>query len=373
MLTKRRTVAACAVSSALALLGCPKKHRPPAMTRVWTGGSHACALEKTGGLVCWGANEEGQLGDGTFVARPFATRLPWKDRPTELALGASHSCGLFDGHVRCWGRGAKSVPSGLPAAHATASVEPLAIAMESGPLPPASALAATPSATCAITTEGTFCWPVHGVSNVARSAGFLRGARVRLLAGGGFFCAALDEPRAVRCDDGGDGQGERGSDVLVGADVVSLTTGKSHACAVLSDGTVTCWGSNDQGQLGDGTKNPSRAPVVVHGIGGAVSVHAGNKHTCARLRNNTVWCWGDNRVAQLANGTNEASPVPVALHGLVGVAELAVAGDSACVRLSDGYVRCWGRNDVGQLGDGSTFDNSVPMPIRFTSTDLPKP
>lgn len=339
--------------------GC-KRHKPPALERVWLGRSHGCALEKNAGLSCWGKNDNGQLGDGTKQDRRFATRVIDRERPTALAIGSAHTCGLFGaGTVRCWG-GAPG--KDLPSAGFTA-------------------IAAAGDLTCALHPEGARCWSTSSYRSGEVEADWLKSARI--IAGGAqFMCAALDLPRVVRCTGGGEWQpreylwGTTGQplpqqrpDLLAGHDVVSLATGLGHACAALGDGSVMCWGENDEGQLGDGTKTLAKVPVQVVGLSGAASVHAGWRHTCARMKNGTVACWGDNRRYQLANGTTESRSAPGAMFGLTGVQEVALGGDSSCVRLTDGMVKCWGANDVGQLGDGSTFDNSVPMPIRWTSAD----
>lgn len=341
-------VAGVAVILAAFAAGC-KRRKPPSLERVWLGRSHGCALEKNAGLSCWGKNDEGQLGDGTKQDRRFATRAASRDRPDALAIGPHHTCGLFGGAVRCWGL---EPPSDLPPSGFTA-------------------IAVGGDVTCAIHPNGPRCWsPDFFKKGPAKNWLDTPGlAGARLLGGGpSFLCAAFDAPKVVRCW-GGAAWEPPHAELLKGLDVVSLTTGAGHACAVVADGTAMCWGQNDEGQVGDGTKTLAKIPVQVVGLAGAASVHAGLKHTCARIKNGTVACWGDNHHYQLANGTTESSSTPRAMFALTGVQEVAVGGDNSCVRLTDGLVKCWGANDVGQLGDGSTFDNSVPMPIRWNAAD----
>jgi alpha-tubulin suppressor-like RCC1 family protein len=89
------------------------------------------------------------------------------------------------------------------------------------------------------------------------------------------------------------------------------------ACALLSDGTLRCWGDNENGQLGNNdAPNDAGAPVNVMTLTGVVSVSAGEQHTCAALANDTVWCWGLNTDGQLGTGNNNPSPVPVQVVGL---------------------------------------------------------
>ena len=100
--------------------------------------------------------------------------------------------------------------------------------------------------------------------------------------------------------------------------------GNSHSCALLSDGTVRCWGYNGGGplgqlgggQLGDGTGNGSSTPVVVSGISTATRVDLGDVHSCAVLSDGTVRCWGRNEYGQLGNGSTTDSLTPVAVSGI---------------------------------------------------------
>ncbi|MBS2020470.1 MAG: hypothetical protein JST00_46870 [Deltaproteobacteria bacterium] len=322
--------------------GCKRK-KAPKLERVWLASDHGCALEKGAGLACWGKNDAGQLGDGTTQDRAIATRMPGLERPDALALGPRATCGLFGGVVRCWGIEA---PRDLPAG--------------------VTAIGAARQMICALHASGPRCWGGSTVKPeaIAAQVAFLRGAR-SFSGSETALCAAFDAPKVVRCT----GVGDDGAELLRGADIASLAVGAAHACAALEGGSVTCWGENPFGQLGDGTKTASRAPVTVNGIAGIAAVHAGSNHTCARARNGTTACWGDNRHYQLANGTTEARSMPGAMFGLTGVAELALAGDGSCARTSDGMVKCWGANDVGQLGDGETTDVSVPASIRFGGGD----
>lgn len=333
------------VVAAFALIigsGC-KRHKPPPTDRVWLGPGHACVLEKGAGLACWGGNAQGELADGTRDARAFAARagLAGADRPSLLTLGAGHTCGVFGGRLRCWGD----------------------VTVDAPDLSGITSVASARSRVCALGVAGLRCFGpgTAGATGMAVPERF-RDAKTTFLGGGGaFFCARLD-PLAVRCDGP---LGAPRADLLVGAEVVGLSTGGAHACAVLRDGRVQCWGDNGAGQLGDGTTTSSAAPVPIHGLATAASVHAGARHTCARLESGTVACWGDNRHHQLANGTTDVGLHPAMVPGLHGVVELAVSGDSACARLSDGSVRCWGDNAEGQLGTGTTVEGTVPTPIRW--------
>ncbi len=147
-------------------------------------------------------------------------------------------------------------------------------------------------------------------------------------------------------------------------DITSLDSGDTHACIVLTDGTVRCWGKNLNGELGDGTSGGFRnVPVIVSGLTNVQAVSAGEAFSCALKTDGTVWCWGQNTYGQLGNGTSVNSLAPVAVPGLTGVTALAAGSVHLCVRKNDGTARCWGLNSSGQLGNGTTTSSSSPVTV----------
>lgn len=145
----------------------------------------------------------------------------------------------------------------------------------------------------------------------------------------------------------------------------SLSAGGTHACAIVGGGRIRCWGSNQYGQLGNGSTTNSATPVVVSGITDAVAVSAGGSHTCALLSSGQVRCWGLNATGQLGNGTLVQSNVPASVSGISTALEIAAGGEHSCAILADTTARCWGRNAERQLGNqGSTTATSVPVAVR---------
>jgi len=135
--------------------------------------------------------------------------------------------------------------------------------------------------------------------------------------------------------------------------VIGISGGLYHSCAVLADGTIRCWGRNNFGQLGDGTNTDALRPVEVSGISGAVSVDCGWQHTCAVLSDGTVKCWGENTTGQLGDGTTNHSLLPISVPGLTQVVQVSLGAAHTCALSSDGTAKCWGINNVGQLGSTS--------------------
>lgn len=358
-----------AATAALALAAGCKRRGPPVATDVWLGPAGGCIATKDhptfGGFGCWGVNDHGQLGDGTTAPWPMAGGLRLEGgAPTDLALGERHTCAVFDGRAAyCWGDGrsgqlgADVAGSLTPVATGDASDEGLTVRVGG-------------AHTCVRSgaPDRLRCFGADGEGQLGAPSVWDRGAPIRALSlGEAHTCAAYAPVGAARevvvCR--GRAVAAPVEPLLAGEAVVELAAGRDHTCALLEGGDVRCWGRNDLGQLGDGTKNDARAPVAVLGVRGAVALVSGANHACARLRNDTVVCWGDNARHQLANGTVAPSAYPVLVAGLSGVRALAAGGDATCAALARGAVRCWGKNDRGQLGDGSTDEHTVPMPIGY--------
>jgi alpha-tubulin suppressor-like RCC1 family protein len=96
-----------------------------------------------------------------------------------------------------------------------------------------------------------------------------------------------------------------------------VALGLTHACARNGDGTISCWGSNDHGQLGDGSAESHAMPVSVPGITGATQIASGSAHVCARTSDGLVRCWGNNAHGQLGNESRSdcAAPASVSVFG----------------------------------------------------------
>jgi alpha-tubulin suppressor-like RCC1 family protein len=356
-----------------------KRDKLPFATRLWLGPSGGCAETKphatTGTLACWGVNDVGQVGDGRQLPRLVPSAISFSDQGTltSLALGARHTCGVFDRHkAYCWGDGGRGqLGSAIPASPLPVSTGDDEAGVD---------VAVGAEHTCIWRGQHVRCFGSDSEGQLGKGGGadgasvaneWLREANIRSVAlGDAHTCVAYARskasPELVLC---------RGrkiaaprepllSSVVSSIVVTALAAGGDHTCALLEDRTVRCWGKNDSGQLGDGTTNDAIIPVAVLDLRGVTEIGAGNRHTCARVVNGTVACWGANDHHQLANGTTERSARAVQLR-LMGIEQIAVAGDSACVRTFEGFVRCWGANDRGQLGDGTTVEHDVPMPPRF--------
>ena len=148
-------------------------------------------------------------------------------------------------------------------------------------------------------------------------------------------------------------------------DATRTVSGTNRTCAILSN-NVWCWGKNNMGQLGDGTTSDSNIPVKVRSIGDMkygkiIDIFTAQHHSCVLTQlgsNKKVYCWGSNENGQLGNGSSGVgnySSVPVEVGGTLAgkdVTSIGGTGDVSCAIVS-GKIYCWGRNNMGQLGFGN--------------------
>ena len=291
---------------------------------------HTCALLSSGGVKCWGGNGFGQLGDGTTADRHRPVAVSGLGSGVQaIAAGGSHSCALLSGGgVKCWGHNNRGQ---LGNGTTSESDTPVAV---SGLASGVQAIAAGSAHTCAV------------------------------LSGGGIDCWGAN-------DDGqlGDGtMSDRALPVAVfglAGTAQAVSPGGAHTCALLSVGGVECWGANDFGQVGDGTKAFRYHPVPVSGlVSGAQAIAAGGAYACALLSGGSVECWGRGDSGQVGDGTKTERDAPVGVSSLAsGVQAIAAGENHNCAVLSGGGVKCWGANGLGELGDGTTTGRSKPVSV----------
>ena len=135
--------------------------------------------------------------------------------------------------------------------------------------------------------------------------------------------------------------------------IATFALGSAHACLVRAGGRIQCWGRNDDGQLGDGSRTARSLPVTVASLTGARAVATGQRHSCAiRGADRQVVCWGADDLGQLGDGGGPTRLGPLEVPGVNGAVAIAAGADFSCAALASGTVTCWGDASVGQLGDG---------------------
>lgn len=282
------------------------------------GVSHACALTADGQAFCWGANESGQLGDGSRVDRARPVAVSTNDRFSMLAAGVSFTCGLSaGGRALCWGESIGGqgddylTPNPVPGDHRFVQ------------------LVAGWHHACGLTAAGNaYCWGRNDHGQLGN------GTRV-----------------------------DRGEPAEVPGTFQSLVAGSAHTCGIRGS-AVLCWGDNSSGQLGDGSTQSRAFPAPVEGLP-APPTHlaAGAVSTCALLTTGRVFCWGQNVHGELGDGTRENRSTPVPVAGDLAFRSIYAGGALTCGFTNDGTQYCWGLNQSGQLGDGTRESRAVPTRV----------
>jgi alpha-tubulin suppressor-like RCC1 family protein len=333
-------------------------------TPVSDGGGY-CVVLTSSEVDCWGSGLSGQLGDGTYedssipMAVVGAGGAGTLSGVKSLVSDREGYCALLSsGGLDCWGSDVQG------AAANNGSDVPVAVAGVggNGTLNGIASVFAGAGTYCAVVTSGGLvCWG-QGTNGIL----------------GDGTTSNSDFPVTV--------QGVGGTGTLAGVRSVTITGGSS-SCALLTSGSVDCWGQNEFGSLGNGATTDSDVPVAVQGVGrtgtlsGVTSVVSDRGGSyCAVLTSGSVDCWGLNGVGELGNGGAgpdscqgaACSTTPVAVlgvHGvgsLSGVASMASVASSYCALLTAGGVDCWGQGMYGQLGDGTNIArraSDVPVPV----------
>lgn len=325
---------------------------------VVAGYSHTCALLGDRTVMCWGAGQYTGYGNSTTIGddeKPFkAGRLPLQGKVAQLSSnGASHTCALMvNGGVRCWGGGGQYGALGYANTNNLGDDESLSTLGNVRLSSKATQVSAAYSHTCALLdSKQVQCW---GLAEYG----------------------ALGYGNSTRIGD--DEHPDAAGYVDVGEEVAKVVTGQNLTCVLTVSGRVKCWGASDEGELGQGStpqqtigddETPAQIPFIDLG-GVAKDISASKDHACAILANEEMRCWGANSLGKLGYGHSQnigddetpgaVASVPMA----TGVARISASDSGTCAVQHNGKVKCWGYRRVSAAVNPSGFQaygNDEPL------------
>lgn len=381
---------------------------------VRAGDSHTCGLTTDGAAYCWGRNSAGAVGDGgtTDALSPsLITPNSWASidarndqscavridhaiwcwgagrtspalsnihpRWQSIALGGTHACATsLDDMFWCWGDNSSHQINGFSPATVPATDPQWNLF---GPV--YTELVAANGSTCAIRDDDSmWCWGENVWGQLGDGTTTRRLRPTQIGAGNAWLRMSIGRKHgcAIRTDRslwcwGWNGDGELGvgtqdkhyTPTQVGTDkdwMFVSASGLLHTCAVKTDKSLWCWGSNAKRQLGDGTTamlrtTPTRVAFTstTHGSGWN-QFSTGETSTCATRDDGSLWCWGYQW-----SGGSWATPTQIGSDTNWGW--IAAGGDHACGTQTDGTLWCFGSGAQGSLGDGSGQSHANPLPV----------
>jgi alpha-tubulin suppressor-like RCC1 family protein len=309
-----------------------------------------CATTGGGDVTCWG--KEASLGQ---PIAPIVKKMPGLSAVQYIGVAAYNLCARQSTRLFCTGTNGNGELGNAAKPGSTTVPQPIGIAATGVAIGSFSACASMPSS-----ASNSYCWgtdyssPSPVLVPIAAGTGFAAS----------FFHSCLVTPSGdVKCK-GSNGSMESGQttlDTVLDYTIVSgvsnatkVVVGAGFSCALINSGTIKCWGSNDSGKLGTGAPTSLTTPIpgFVSGITSAKDVYAGYNHACAVLTDGMVKCWGSNNNGEITGTVGTFELLPQTNSLFAGATSLALGSSFTCGVLPNTKVGCVGTNTYSQIGQG---------------------
>lgn len=356
------------------------------------GAGTNCALDIDGNAWCWGNGGSGELGNGSTDLSNTPVQVSGGHAFLQIAGNVHAFCGLTEaGTVYCWGwNGVGGIGIGATDVEAYATPQEVVVG---GATPDFHTIAGDWYHFCAASSNaGLYCWGYNAYGAVGADpagpdqcpgfGGVSCAASPNQVSTETFTDVAVGNAQSCALDGSGDawcwgtnfdGQFGNGATSTVaqtmpvatatGLDLRSIDANWSHTCAIDAYGEAYCWGVNSAGRLGDGTTTDRLSPVLVSGGHGWRTISAGNGYTCGTTASNGAYCWGLNTGGKLGTGDWLAYETPTPLAASRGFGAISAGFSTVCALDQDGAPYCWGAEDFGALGNGEYPTDEVPVTV----------
>src|SRR5690606_5661943 len=319
------------------------------------GQNYSIASDEKSRLWSWGANDDGQLGNGTYIPQdrplPFDLTLPANTQVLSVVSGGQHNLLLTsDGRVRAWGYNYYS-QVGVVGEYRVGTPFLLDAALFDNK--PIVSVAAGYGHSVALDEDnGIWVWGRNNEGQLGNST-----------------TVALREPYLLP------------SSIFGDAKPVAIASGTYHNLMLDDQGRLWGWGYNYYGQLGDNSRTNRLVPTLIDNMALGVdrwsNVSVGLSHTLALDSAGRLWSWGSNNYGELGDGTTTLRSLPTLMDtSFLDDAEIVAiaAGDGFSLILDDlSRIWGWGRNGEGQLGDGDSYSRVIPDLVNLDKLGNVKP
>jgi alpha-tubulin suppressor-like RCC1 family protein len=357
-------------------------------SQVNVANSEVCGLTTDGSGYCWGFNGTGGIGDGTTSQRtsptPVSGGLVFQSLLPATGPNGGMACGLTVGGAEyCWGYNDRyqlgdttSVERDLPVAVVWPSADTVTSIGPGG------------QTNCSIRNGAAYCWGDNTYGELGDGTNTNR--TVPTLVSGGYMWASISSQFnsnnnfATTCgitisgtgycwgsnESGEVGDGttnQRTVPTLIsgGYTWAQISVGWSDVCGITTSGDAYCWGANFNGEDGDGTTTQNDVPSAVSGGRSWLDISAGNGFACGVATTSKGYCWGKNGYGQLGNGNTTDRHSPSLVTGGNFWSHISAGMEDACGVSDDNTAYCWGANLGGEIGDGTTNQSSNPVTVEY--------
>lgn len=300
-----------------------------------TGQNHTCGIRNGNRLYCWGSNSNGQLGDNTIINKPIPTEVFGSHNDwLMVSTGFNRTCGIrANNKIYCWGdneHGAigdgTTTDRRIPTNHYYDHVDDW------------DHISTGRYHTCAVRSGNGRCWGVNWTGGLGDNS-------------------TSNERRATQVHGGY-------------TDWVKIEAGFLASCGLRSNGQIYCWGRNVEGVVGDGSYTDRYSPTLIaSGFSDWIDITFSWGNACGTRSNGSVYCWGFNEDGRLGINQSYASlnstSTPTQLHGAsTEWQQISTGTETTCGVRNNGELYCWGENDIGELGDNKASGHESIIPIK---------